>query len=481
MTNEVEIIKKINQLYIMTRSQYLIMQNTGKYTTFNVNKSANIRKLNDYTVKRHLDGVATLGVFAGVEFTKFICFDVDVPDMKLAKWTTYKLINGLIEIGIPSNYIYVSHSGNKGYHVEIFLSNPIKCKQAYKLYLTVLNHSDLLNMECGEVEFRPNSTKQGVKIPLGVHFKTNKRCWYVDHELQPIKDMEYILNIEQLDVEYFYNILDEQEDIYIEETVSKVEETRQMIESKVKPLESYKQNVNEDETIDSIKKLLFEGLTIQGTRNNALFKLAKYFHYQGMEQDVCKEMLIEWMGKQDKSLYTTSWEQCLKDIEHIHDYVYKNDIQLTVNHQELTVDYHEMLQIIQLKTKNEKILAYCMLIHSKRFATQKNIFYMTYNQMEVASGLVNKTCRTVVNKLEQNGILIIVERNRKQQGTYKKKPNKYKLNIGAIVEEDCNEFKIVCNDINYANSFKECLVTLFDTNDIKKMLPRRQYESIINM
>lgn len=484
LNNQKEIIRKINDLFIMTRFQYLILNENGEYKTYKTSQSPNVKKLNDYTIKRHLEGKATLGVFAGKEFTKFICFDVDVIDKNMAKWTVYKLVNGLIDLGIPDSRIYISTSGNKGYHVEIYFNRPIKNTVAYQFYLLTLNYTGLLNIDYGKVEFRPNSLKRGVKIPLGINFKNKRkaRCWYVDYDkgLKPVKRHNYILSIEQIDVQILYDILNARDDLYDEKEVIKVEETRDYLESKVKSLPSYNQNVDENETIEAIQKILFEGLKQTGTRNNALFKLAKYFRYQGLDKAECKEMLIEWMSRQNKNTYTTKWEDCLKEIEHIHNYVYDNDIQLTVPQKELSVSYEEMKQIMKLKSKNEKLLAYCMLIHSKRFAMKNGVFYMSFKQMSEASGLSKNTPMNLIPRLAEAGIIDIVEKNRKQDGTYRKKPNKYKVNI---VQTDLKSprFTLVCNNIHYSDSFNHCVLNLFTNDELKRLVTRHQYYEYIQL
>lgn len=95
-----EIIKKINELFIMARYQYLILGKEGSYQTFNSYKNEKVYPLTDYVIQRHLDGKATLGVFSSTNHTKFICFDVDVKDEVKAKWTVYRLVNALNELGI---------------------------------------------------------------------------------------------------------------------------------------------------------------------------------------------------------------------------------------------------------------------------------------------------------------------------------------------------------------------------------------------
>jgi hypothetical protein len=97
-----QLVSKFNDLYITKRKKYLILKNNGEYIQVNENNSNNFRKLNDNHIKRHLQGKETIGVFAGEYNTQFICFDIDFHDPSLAKWNTYKLIDTLIEIGIPS-------------------------------------------------------------------------------------------------------------------------------------------------------------------------------------------------------------------------------------------------------------------------------------------------------------------------------------------------------------------------------------------
>lgn len=50
------IIDKLNDLFILPRYKYLIMNDKAQYLTLNANQSKKVVKLNDGTVKRHLDG-----------------------------------------------------------------------------------------------------------------------------------------------------------------------------------------------------------------------------------------------------------------------------------------------------------------------------------------------------------------------------------------------------------------------------------------
>ncbi|QCX33663.1 hypothetical protein FDN13_08090 [Caloramator sp. E03] len=143
-----EIIEKIYVLYVTDRNKYLILHSQGWYETIiykpmtQEEKKQRRRELYQkkkelaamgfrepsmfiekrpkpllpYLLEAHLDGRLTIGVFGNINSTKFICFDIDFKKPQKAKEAVYKLIEAIEQFGIPRDYIYVSSSGNKGYH-----------------------------------------------------------------------------------------------------------------------------------------------------------------------------------------------------------------------------------------------------------------------------------------------------------------------------------------------------------------------------
>lgn len=485
---ENEIIQQFFNLYITAQYKYLIMDKDGNYRTYNAHENKNHKTMSKWHIREHLKGKHTLGIFAANFVTNFICFDIDVHDKLNAKWTTYKLIDILINLGVPEEYIYISTSGNKGYHVDIYFKEAIFNGAVKDFYEIVMSNIDMENVK-GEIELRP--TKQGLKLPLGVNFKnknklTNK-CWYVDYDkgLEPIKDVEYILKIKQIDIEIIKNIIEEQKEIDIfDYKVDKieaveVETTKGYLDSKYQSLDGYKQNIDNDKTIEVAQKLEIEGLKIAGTRHNSLYNLCKYYKYLGMTQEENDQELIDWMNSQDPSTYTTKLNDCHKDIKEITKYIYDNDINLTRKETDIRITYDEMLYILEIETKNEKLLVYSMMIHSKRYANEKGIFYMTYKQMAESTGLGERTVKRLINKINESNHIEIVERNRKVLDSkgklITKRPNKYKINY-ISKEENNNQFIIISNNNNL--SLNEALLSLFDITELKKILPIRHYQEI---
>ena len=149
------------------------------------------KKLDNNVILGHMNMKYSIGVFSYPNSSKFICFDVDMGDKDIV----FKVINALRSFGFPQEYIYVSSSGGKGYHVEMFFDKPLNLKLLHDLYDWVIEEE---NLDPKKVEFRPTFT-QAIKLPLSRHPKTGNICWYLDQQtLSPIKDISYITQIVQM-------------------------------------------------------------------------------------------------------------------------------------------------------------------------------------------------------------------------------------------------------------------------------------------
>lgn len=475
-----EIINKLNELYVLYRKKFLILDHSG-YKTVQTTKEKKIR-LTDTHLKYHLNQNKTIGVFSGSIFSKFICFDVDITHTQQAKMTVYILVNALQQMGIPYENIYTSISGSKGYHVEIFFDKPVQNTLIKQFYLMVLNYSELLNISYGKVELRPTDS-QGVKIPLGKHFETDEICWYCDYEksLKPIKNYEYILSIKQLESEYFYNLMNRSDDNY--QLTEKDAENYENIIIKHKPLKIYSENVDENVTIEAIEKLIENGLPMTGTRHNSLIKIAKYNKYFGMNIADNKEFLIEWLLQQNKYLYTTKWEDCLKDIEDIVNWVYENNCSLVIKNMDILITAEEIMSILHVDGKNEKVVLYSLLIHKKRYANKDGIFYMSYKQMQESTGLSERTVIRVIKRLELNNIISVTRNSVIKYNKGLKKPtsevNIYNYLLSDKKYNTFNSNKFSVCDKNCHNCFCTCLFRLLSKSEIKTILPRKQYQSFL--
>jgi len=498
--DKLSIVKAINDLYVLNRWKYLVLNKNGKYDTIQffknnpeLNKN-NTSPLIDWKIYHHINGLHTIGVFAGkkdgIEISKFITFDVDVKDKELAKWVVYKIVHVLQDIGIDDEFIHISSSGNKGYHVDLFFDIPIEVSLLKQFYEYVLKQENLLKEEInfGEVEFRPTLT-QGVKIPLGLNFRnenknTSNKCYFADYPngLRHIIDPLYITKIKKIDTILFRLILDRIFDIETEETSIKNIVDYKYVKTNYTPLEIYKVNIDKDSTIKAIEELLTNGLIRNNTRHDSLLKIAKYYRYLGLSENDNQDFLIQWMQQQNKDFYTTKWEDVLLDIQEIIKYVYKNNCSLIGGVAKVEITYNEMKEILKAKSKNEKLTLYSMLIHSKRYGTKNGIFYMSYSLMTKATKLTRKTLIKIVTQLNEDKFINIIQRNKPiiNNGKFMgSETNKYKITLN-ISNENNDKIFIVDKDDNCIDSFNQCLLDWYNKKEIKQLLGKRHYTEVIS-
>jgi len=510
------IVKAINDLYILQRFKYLIWSTKADtYVSIHYYKDypekTNGPILTDSIVKNHIDGIKTIGVFArdmkGVEDSKFICFDVDIgqkdktdkeekkKNIEKAKWVTSKVVHALQEVGIDDEFINISFSGGKGYHIEIFFDEPIEVNLLKRFHKYVLDKEGLKEKEdliidgdnYGKVEYRPTN-KLGVKLPLGINFNNkidkNNYCYFCEYSkgLRQIRDPLHITKIKKMDNILFRLILDKIFDIEEIETSVKNIENYIEIKETHNPLTQYNQNIDEKITIEAIQELIETGLTRTGTRWKSLINIAKYYKHLEVSRDDCKEWITEWMNQQDKKCYTTKWNNVLKDINNIIEYVYTHEFNLVGGVKTVKITYEEIREILKAKSKNDKLVLYSMLIHSKRYAKKSGIFYFPYSLMMLATDLSRPTLIKIVNQLSENKFIEIVSRNTPIEHKFMKEPNKYKITLNIVEDKDVEEEK--CFEFNegdnYIESFNNCIINNFENKEIKSLCGRRFYEDLMD-
>lgn len=484
----IEIAQKMGKLYVTYRKKF-IEQYYNKEKNI-VTYAERDYSLNDSMILKHLTQQKTIGVFAGSIITSFMCFDVDIKDEKICEWAVYKIVDVLQNFGIPGKYIHISLSGSKGYHVEIFFDEPVYNSDIEKLYLMVLKETDLINIDYGEVELRPCKTKTGktlgVKLPLGLNLKTKNVCWFCDYGngLKPIKKYNHVLSIEQMPKQILLDILEKEKDILV---TPEQQYAIEAITEKHKPLPEYKKNVDESYTVEEIEKIISDGLQRTGSRHNALFNIAKYYKHLGMSKEDNKDFIIQWMEQQDKTTYSTKWDAVLLDINEIVEYIYVNNCSFVVKNLNIDISMEEILEIIKVKGKNDRLVLYSLLVHSKRYATKSGVFYMSYNQMTQVTGIKSRTTLVkIIKQLEELKLITVTRGEIPKYNTKLSKPisetNRYVVNLlcsdleNGIGSENNKLFK-VC-DKNCINCFNSCLCNMFSNKELKVMLTDYDYREV---
>lgn len=294
------LVEKMKDLYFNSFNKKVLMSyfddvdQEYKYGTMYVlNKAGKVQFNVEHALIKHLNGENILGLFANdtPEYTKYICFDVDTLD------TDY--LHSLVKIlktkfNIKEENILVSYSGNKGYHVDLFFNrNALNYYPSISLvkmfYYRVIYRvqEDLLldNKKITSpinkiIEFRPTA-KQGCKLPLGKHFKTNNYCHlYQDSSLKETVNKEEagtkLATVVKLDVD----VLSINDSLYLKENeivnhlrneyILSQREDKNYIPSLINQAEKkkesliYNENLTEDEKIKEailLKESIFEELS----------------------------------------------------------------------------------------------------------------------------------------------------------------------------------------------------------------------------
>lgn len=396
------IAQRLINLYCFNRIGYAVMDQGGEYHTSN-------GVLDDSVVFDHLDGKLALSVSARERNTSFLCFDVDERDPDHIR----RLVDKLEAEGIPRDEIYISDSGNKGYHVDIFFDVPVWKSIAENFFKYIRRDPEIarIRMECKPIR------RSKIKIPLGINFKTGRRCWYVDREtLEPIEDFEYIFNIQRIPASMFQAIVLRCNKIVKAEDIAKAKSSPQIKREKTRRKEFV--NFNEPK------------ITEQGQRHELMLKKAVWLRTIGGDEEEIYDELIRWIERQDMSLIGSSRSDIEHDARYIaRDVVRKYDVKTPTKQyirsckSVLTPD--DIYVIRSIKKKNARKIALLICAYCRVYGKCR----VSYEQMAKIIGVTTKTANTAVNWLVENKV---VRKTRVGGVTYLNKkpvlqPNEYEM------------------------------------------------------
>lgn len=210
------------------------------------------RPLTREIVERHLRGKETIGVYSTREdnTVKWLCIDVDDLDQNVVLD-----IAGNVVKRFGKKSCLVEFSGNRGYHIWLFFTNPIPAQDAWLLGNALIGeHKVELYPRQGTVSGIGNL----VKLPLGIQKKTGKWCLFQTPAFVPYADQyEALAKVRTID--------------------------------DIGPLPEYapfeEHNGKGDSSIPCMANMMFEGLS-EGSRDSGLFRLACFWRSQGVPEDL---------------------------------------------------------------------------------------------------------------------------------------------------------------------------------------------------
>jgi hypothetical protein len=168
--------------------------------------------LND--IHNHLEGNIILGSYQllmGSDAVKWIGWDVDSTDITVARAIVLSIIKHLDRVPYS-----VEFSGGKGYHVLVFLDIPVPAFKAKKIVDAIREREGHSSIGDSHVECFPKQDKLSkarpkgslLKIPLGIHARTERRSKFVDPfngweegpEFDPILSLQSRASLDSLTV-----------------------------------------------------------------------------------------------------------------------------------------------------------------------------------------------------------------------------------------------------------------------------------------
>lgn len=243
--------------------------------------------LTEATIEKHVKGEKTLGVYQLTEDNTVLwgCIDVDI--MKKAEGTieeleqkvreqTTRVATRLHKIIGPS--VIVENSGNRGYHVWVLFEEAVQAR----FVLSLLQHVVMSSPSVQGVSFEvfPKQTAlrsfgNQVKLPLGIHRKTERRCLFVDTNFVPYEDqVKRLLSVRRLSQRELLTIL-EKHKIDVVPSI-RIEPVGDMSKSRT--------------GLPCMTRLMDEG-SAEGVRDLSMFYLGAFLRDRGIPYDIAENVM----------------------------------------------------------------------------------------------------------------------------------------------------------------------------------------------
>lgn len=526
-------IRKNKELLDLIKDLYLLDFNTKALTSYEdefgnisyrtlkiLGKDGKVKFNVSEALVRHLNGESILGVFANEvpEYSKFICFDIDSTKIALL----YTLMETLItDFKVKKENMLLSHSGNKGYHLDLFFKKDVynrypNTRNIQIFYLNVMKKTqekllentnvELENEITKIIEYRPSS-KQGCKLPLGVHFKTGNYCniYSLDNEfnLEPINKKEVESNLKTIEKLNFEELLkyckDKSLDLFkiktkiekdfksfkfknnltnlenlqrsLENTASceTASKNKYLVDRKVANSDCIKidkenvvnlyQDNEKDYTVlsDMCQEVLEVGkIVVKGTRHQVMFELIKYFKSTECPESEYVEILENIIKKSSATMDTTVDEALMK-LHNLIPYVKpSNSFYKNLESSRLSKQDIDTLIILkkQFKLSSPEISLLILFMRVSKITKDENLkisYSLIRKYKEDISN--NSFISSKLKKFHDLGLITHLNKDNKEKsidsnGLFNIEINKFKLNFNVSISQ--NSYLVKGNsDFNY--------------------------------
>ena len=475
-----DIAKQLEDLYITYRGRFVMMTLDGNVFVprYKDPKTGKIKdqRITNKIVCGHLNGHYAICVYGGSASSKFLCFDVDDGNPQ----TVRTIIDILSKIGFPRERIYVSTSGGKGFHVEMFFSSIMFTSDLKNIYNYVCAVGKL---DTTKVEFRPTGG-QSIKLPLSVHRKTGNICWYLDQEtLKPIPNPEYIMKIEQIPHELALSI---------SKNLPHYGYTLGYDREKIA------ERVLSDEEMDAFSGDHYPDLTEPGKRNALMVQIAVHNRYRNMDRDTCEVELRSWYHRQNPEFIKSSEDFVEMELTKILDWVYGDKFVIGSRKREIVFLKSDMKILFAQDKRSERLVLFLIQYYEKAHGS----CCLSVERISEQIGLGMRTVHTAIQYLVTNRWIEIMSSSavKKKDSGYVRRPNRYKVSDRAYswaagcfeympaVDEAkrVSVFSIQMNtdevklkpDVCLAQAYHDVLTAFLSEKELRKRLTKKEYKEI---
>ena len=369
------LVDRLTDLYVSYRGRYIeARNNNGRPSIYIPHRGHEVKRLDNEALINHMRRRVAVGVFAGTKSSKFITFDIDLPDPEIVR----KVMAGIEAVGFRHEDIHVSSSGGKGYHVEIFFSDLMFTDDLRSLYNQVVAAEHL---DTRKVEFRPTHA-QAIKLPLSKHHKTGNICWFLDRDtLEPIESEDYIMGIVPVNRDHAV----------------------ELIRSRCRPADMRKERPAQAANIErSESGTDLPVLTAPGMRNRTMTSIAIRLRYEGKSEEEIRQNLARWVKEQNPEFITDPPKVVGDDVDGLAHWVWSPDFRMGVTREvRLTAD--EFAAVLNCGKGTMRRTLFLLLLFSKKYGEAR----MTAERIGKYVGCSKVTVHSCVRRLAEQGLVSV--------------------------------------------------------------------------
>ena len=423
---------QLAELYVFERGKFTMMRDGKVFMPKNGDVPM---KLTNGHLRGHLLGTCTVGVFAGQYSSKFMTFDVDAGGEEMVRKLLAAIEQVTAQAGYPGgsllDYVHVSFSGRKGYHVDIFFDGLVYNRNLKKFYDAVISAGRLSSRQ---IEFRPTSS-QSIKLPMGTHQETGRHCSFLDRKtLLATTDPDYVYNINRISADWF------------NQWAGTLEDKRGVFNM----------------SGDIIRKTLDLGelpqLEATGTRHDTMMEIALSCKRAGYTREESNMLLQDWYAAQDKQYTTTPEPLVKKDIRMILDWTFSDKCQVQPakrkphSAQPAIITAEDMARVLSIRGDISRRFLFYITVWNKVYGLSR----ASSNFIGQVIGGTDRAIRKTVKNFQEKGYIAVRNGVTTNKGGYVAEANSYFVNEfeGVEIPDEVREIQIEIDTAKVNDAFE---------------------------